>query len=157
MATNSFLLSHQQLREAVAGAPVSVGGLPCLRWPSGPGEVVETVALSPVGVGPSSSRSRVRFPGAAAARRWRPVGIRSSCAFPRLGNILLRCWRRAHGGKVRFGRILYTRLSPTVFCCLCEAMDLAALSLKDAMVATASFDPGTEGLRVCPRPRFIRR
>lgn len=67
--------------------------------------------LSPVGVGPS--RSRVRFPVAAASRRWRRRrhdGIRSSRTLPRLGDALLRRRRRVRGGGVWLCRPLYRSL-----------------------------------------------
>jgi hypothetical protein len=128
------------LREVIVSAPVYVGGgggLPRLRWPSGLCEVVETAGLSLVGgVGPSSSRSRF---SATASRWWRRrQGIRSSRALPCLGGALLRCRRRARGGKVRSVWILYRRLSPAVLRRLSEAVDPTALSFKDVVAAVGS-------------------
>lgn len=75
--------------------------------------MVETTGLVPVGVvGPSRSRSWC--PAAALRRRRRRrQGIRYSRALPRLGGALLRCRRRARGGRLyrspcglRFHRLL---------------------------------------------------
>ena len=117
LSLSRTLPSSYYLRGARASDLVpagGAGGLPHLRWPPGLREVLETAVLLPVGGGgPGWPRVRVWFP-AAASRRRRHQGIRSSRSLSRLAGTPLWCRRRARGGGSPHVESLYRSPSAAV-------------------------------------------
>jgi hypothetical protein len=156
-----------QSREATVSAG-GAGGLPCLRWPSGFCEVLETAGLLLFGgVGPS--RSRVRFSTAVSrnkvlslsfpswwcsapvpsTRAWRWDSLRGSLiqesvagdsSGGEFSGLVFRGWRGSFG--------------------LCGRQESGAAGSVVPwwrLSAMASLHPGSPGLRMRPRPMDLQR